>query len=122
MRSNMTTVGICFLSVALLGWVWNTAILPNAFAQNGDVPPPQSELFSQVCRGFMTSLEESAPVVNTGDRLTEIGQWVGEHEDKGLRLHNLDFEIGQKRTGFPQGWIFVCMTPNENPTQPVQPD
>jgi hypothetical protein len=54
---------------------------------------------------------EAAVTWETTDRTTEIGQWVGEQEDAGWALHHVDFEVGQKATGYPQGYVQICMQP-----------
>ena len=122
MRSNMTTIAIGFLCVFQLGWLWATLLLPEASAQEGHATSPQPASFHQICRGFTAPLDDQMAAVDTRDRLTEVGQWVGQHEDQGLRLHHVDFEIGQKRTGYPQGWIYVCMAPTSSPAQIQTPD
>ncbi len=61
------------------------------------------------CRVFALDLRQPSPI-ETQDRTSEIGQWVGELEDRGHILHGLDFEIGQKSTGYPQGYVQVCVT------------
>jgi len=63
----------------------------------------------RLCKLFQTDLQHGA-VLETADRTTEIGQWVGEQEDAGWKLHDLDFEVGQKPTGYPQGYVQVCLT------------
>ena len=122
MRSKMTTFGIGFLCVFQLTWLWLAGGQPNAFAQEAETPEALPKSFVQVCRAFTASLDEQSAAIDTGDRLTEIGQWVGEHEDKGFRLHNVDFEVGQKRTGYPQGWVYVCVTPASNPASMTSTD
>jgi hypothetical protein len=94
-----------------------------AFAEEGDgdkEAPVTSPISLQLnCRVFRTNLEKDAAAIDTSDRLSEIGQWVGQLEDQSMQLHSVDFEIGQKATNFPQGWIYVCMSPKAS--GPVTP-
>lgn len=63
-----------------------------------------------VCRLFLVDVTDSGRM-DTADRTTEVGQWVGEQVDSGLVLHGVDFEVGQKPTGYPQGYLNVCVYP-----------
>ena len=60
------------------------------------------------CRVFSVLLSD-ASTFETKDATTEIGQWIAEQD--GWTLHDLDFEVAQKATGFPQGWRQVCLKP-----------
>ena len=62
------------------------------------------------CRVFAVDVERGG-AIETSDRTTEIGQWLGRQEDEQWRLHSVDFEMGVKKTGFPQGWVQVCVRP-----------
>jgi len=48
-------------------------------------------------------------VVETSDPTTEVGQWIA--EQRGWVVDTLDFEVGQKPTDYPQGWMQVCLVP-----------
>ena len=48
-------------------------------------------------------------VVETSDPTTEVGQWIEDQE--GWVLASMDFEVGQKPTGYPAGWVQVCLEP-----------
>ena len=63
-----------------------------------------------VCRLFLLDVSTAA-AIDTADRTTEVGQWVGEQVDQGMMLHGVDFEVGQKSTGYPQGYLNVCVYP-----------
>lgn len=63
-----------------------------------------------LCRLFLVDVRD-VDTWDTADRTTEIGQWVGEQTDAGLFLYSLDFEVGQKPTGYPQGYLTVCVYP-----------
>lgn len=71
----------------------------------GKTPPPTGSE-SVRCRRFTADLEKN-PQTDTADRTTEIGRWVG--DQAGYRVESVDFEIGQKPTGYPQGWVQVCL-------------
>lgn len=60
------------------------------------------------CRVFTTSLDEP---VDTRDRSMPVGRWVIDMEARGWQVHDVDFEVGQKPTGFSEGYIQVCLTP-----------
>jgi len=62
------------------------------------------------CRVFTALLGDDS-ILDTADATTEIGQWIA--EQAGWQLHSVDFEIGQKATGFPQGYRHVCLSPTE---------
>lgn len=64
-----------------------------------------------VCRLFLVDVGDS-DVLDTSDRTTEVGQWVGDQVDQGMSLHGVDFEVGQKTTGYPQGYVHVCVYPS----------
>jgi len=63
-----------------------------------------------VCRLFLVDVASDGDI-DTADRTTEVGQWVGTHVDAGMMLHGVDFEVGQKSTGYPQGYLQVCVYP-----------
>jgi len=79
-----------------------------AGAEAPTATPPPTEALQLRCRLF-TSLLSSESVLDTQDATTEIGQWIAEQD--GWRLHAIDFEVGQKSTGFPQGYRHVCLSP-----------
>jgi hypothetical protein len=63
---------------------------------------------SVLCRRFTLDLN-TQPQIDTGDRTTEIGDWVA--RQSGYELDDVDFDIAQKPTGYPQGWVHVCLRP-----------
>ena len=65
----------------------------------------------QKCRLFQLQDLEHDRDLLTSDRTSEIGQWVGTQEDAGWLLYSIDFEVGQKATGYPLGLLYVCMSP-----------
>jgi hypothetical protein len=84
----------------------------SASAQDGGAGTPDAAVHHprDMCRLFVVDLDKDRSL-DTGDRTTEIGKWVGEREDAGWDLQSVDFETGLKATGFPQGWIQVCVSP-----------
>jgi hypothetical protein len=105
----MTTTGFVFLCAAQLGWLWAVCSNTTALAEELTEPTPTIGLSVQ-CRGFHSDLGKSEPpAMDTSDRLTEVGQWVGKYEDLGMSLHSVDFEVGQKTTNYPEAWVYVCM-------------
>lgn len=60
------------------------------------------------CRAFPT---EPSAEIDTRDPESDLGRWVLDHEDRGWRVHGVQWDIGQKPTGYPQGWVQICLTP-----------
>ena len=60
------------------------------------------------CRIFPTSLDRA---IDTRDRSSELGRWVIDQESRGWQVASVDFEVGQKPTGFSEGYVQVCLTP-----------
>jgi hypothetical protein len=117
MKLKLATTGFAFLCTLQLGALWGVFSTTEALAttqpDGATVEPEQKPRFSLRCKGFQSDLGKSEqPTIDTADRLTEVGQWVGELEDNGLTLHSVDFEVGQKASNYPQAWVYVCMTPS----------
>jgi hypothetical protein len=72
-------------------------------------PAPTAVHPVQRCRLFPLADVEKDRELNTEDRSSEVGQWVTAREAEGWTVAGVDFEIGQKSTGYPQGWQQVCM-------------
>ena len=62
-----------------------------------------------LCKTFKHPLDGSVRV-DTGDRTSEVGQWVAEESAGGWTVLDVDFEVSQKQSGFPQGYVQVCLT------------
>jgi hypothetical protein len=60
------------------------------------------------CRAFPTDPNAE---VDTRDGSTDLGRWVVALEDEGWVVSDVDWEVGQKPTGYPQGYTHVCLTP-----------
>jgi hypothetical protein len=92
-RAIALTVGI-----AMLGIAWAA-----------DAPAsPEAVIPRLKCRSFPT---DPGAEVDTRDAGTDLGRWVTALEDQGWEVHNVDWTVGQKPTGFPQGYTHVCMIP-----------
>jgi hypothetical protein len=63
-----------------------------------------------VCQVFAVDVRHPTPL-DTADGTTEVGQWVAARAAEGLVLYAVDFEVGQKPTGYPQGYVQVCVYP-----------
>ena len=106
----MNRLGIAAFAVgALIAASLATLGVPGARAQE-PTAPVETGVTSLRCRVFHVD-SESGATWETTDRTVEVGQWVGEQEDGGWRLHDVDFEMGQKATGYPQGYVQVCVRP-----------
>ena len=77
-----------------------------AHAQDPTLPQPASLR----CHIFKIDTE-SGPTWESMDHTTEIGQWVGAQEAEGWQVDDVDFEVGQKATGYPQGYVQICVRP-----------
>ncbi|MEZ4241400.1 MAG: hypothetical protein R3F59_35660 [Myxococcota bacterium] len=60
------------------------------------------------CRTFPTDIGAE---VDTRDPQSAVGQWVTGLEDQGWEVANVQWDVGQKATGFPQGYTQVCLVP-----------
>ena len=64
------------------------------------------------CKIFVVPLDQEFSL-ETIDRTTVIGQWIGTQTDEGWELTLMDFEVGQKPTGYPQGYLYLCVSPKK---------
>lgn len=64
------------------------------------------------CKPFEVPLEGSRSAIETNDRTTAIGKWL-EAEEASYELFSIDFEVGQKPTGYPVGIAYVCLSPRQ---------
>jgi hypothetical protein len=60
------------------------------------------------CRAFPN---DPGAEIDTRDAASELGRWVLGWEDEGWLVDTVTFVVGQKPTGYPQGYTHVCMTP-----------
>lgn len=88
-----------------------TEVAPKTTPQaQGQALPAAAKRFH--CRVFATALEEP---VDTRDRSSALGRWVVDMELRGWQVAELDFEVGQKPTGYAEGYVHVCLTPQMAP-------
>jgi hypothetical protein len=108
----ITLAALCAFQAA---WIAGPALFEEAQAQDPTedseraptAPNPEQD-HGLLCKLFETDVQQGS-LLETSDRTTEVGQWVGEQEDAGWRFHSVDFEVGQKPTGYPQGYLQVCL-------------
>lgn len=105
----MNRPGIAAFALGALLAACLTTLVPGARADE-PAAAPEVRPASMRCRIFHVDTESTA-TWETSDRTVEVGQWLGEQEDGGWRLHEVDFEVGQKATGYPQGYVQVCVRP-----------
>ncbi len=78
------------------------------YTEPGYGDPGQPEF---ACRLFPVSLEDGqGGYFETSDRTSPIGEWLGSMENMGWTVHSMDFEMGQRATGFPMAQVMVCVT------------
>jgi hypothetical protein len=90
-------------------------VLAAAFAiksARADDPAAKVSLWParQVCRLFPVDLTKDRDL-DTASKTTEVGQWLAQRQQEGLVLYTMDFETAQKETGYPVGWIQICVVP-----------
>ncbi|MEQ1506679.1 MAG: hypothetical protein ABMB14_30910 [Myxococcota bacterium] len=95
-------------AIAALGF---TGLIGIAWADSTDGGPPSVADGRLKCRTFPT---EIGAEIDTRDGDTPLGQWVIGLEDRGWTVANVAWEVGQKPTGFPQGYTHVCLAPVSN--------
>jgi hypothetical protein len=94
MTSRALWMGIAVC--AALGWYFSSA--------RAQEPTPVRHL---KCRTFQ-GVTDREWTIDTSDRTTEIGQWVG--QQAGWQVETVDFEVGTKPTGYPSTWAEVCVS------------
>ena len=96
------------------GWILGQLNPNDAHAEP---PPPEAAPFYDpprlYCRPFQVPLKGLSSAFETNDRTTEIGQWI-EKEEQSYELFSIDFEIGQKPTGYAEGWVQICLSPRKS--------
>lgn len=88
------------------GWWLAQWAPPTAHAE--DEAPPASGL-RLLCRTFPLDASPEA-TLETADSSVPLGAWIAE-KSRDWTLYTLDYEIGQKSTGFPQHWVQACLMP-----------
>ncbi len=62
----------------------------------------------RLCRMFNHPLVGDY-VLDTSDATSEAGRWVAERRAAGWQVADVDFEVGQKQSGYPAGYVHVCL-------------
>lgn len=104
-----------------LGVLAGGLLLPTLRAAIAQQPEPEPEAAApmavesptpprRMCRLF-TVRAEAGWMADSADRTTELGQWLAEMEASGWELDELDFEVAQKPTDYPQGYLMACTRP-----------
>lgn len=91
------------LALVVLGIVWAAPVGAEPGPKPGSAALPRLK-----CKAFATDL---AAETDSRDASTDLGRWVIEHEDRGWVVADIEWEVGQKPTGYPQGYTHVCLTP-----------
>lgn len=94
-----------------LPWLLATAVLVFGLTREvawAEEPSSATEIGEQICRTFKVDLDTST-LIETGSRTNEIGQWVMAQQPDGWRLKQTDLAVGQRPTGYPQGYLLVCL-------------
>lgn len=105
--------GLLSLVLFQTGLLVGRSLAPTALADEPDTPPEVEPFYDPprlYCRPFRVPLEGAPAAIETNDATTEIGQWL-QKEEASYELFSVDFEIGQKATGYPEGWAYVCLSP-----------
>jgi len=63
-----------------------------------------------LCRVFPVELENDEGW-DSDDPQHPIGAWIHRMDERGWALATVDLTVGQKRTGYPQGYQQVCLSP-----------
>ena len=105
-RAGQWVMAVAVGSIAAMAILWAARAPQLAEAQELTAPPPAR----WSCRIFPGDPDKDR-LLRTDDGTTEVGQWVREQETAGWRVVSVDFEVGQKATGYPQAWTQVCMSP-----------
>ena len=71
------------------------------------------------CQVFATPLDSP---LDTRDRSSAVGRWITDYEGRGWEVATIDFEVGQKPTGFAEGYVQVCLTPVLRAPNPLSPN
>lgn len=85
--------------VALCAW----------FALDAGASPADADGRRLRCRTFPVALDGDG--FDTDDGSQPIGAWVLQEERQGWSLHSVQLAVGQKTTGYPQGFQQVCLSP-----------
>ncbi len=96
MRTTSTVLALCLLALIILMPTRSTAV----------DAPSQPRL---LCRVFEVPL--TGDTWDSADPNHPIGAWIQELDERGWALHTTQLTVGQKRTGYAQGYQQVCLRP-----------
>jgi len=87
------------------------AVIGLGATRTGAEPVPVGAArMEQACRVFPLNVEDGpGGYFETSDRTGPIGQWIGEREDAGWVLDQVDYETGTRSTGFPTHQVLICV-------------
>lgn len=88
----------------LLGSVAVVGLAAGAMAAKAEV----SRARDLRCATFPASLDAQLDI-DTRDASTDLGRWVAARRAEGADVDGIDFEVGTKPTGYPVGFVHVCM-------------
>ncbi len=108
-RSNRLMALLVVLCTFQAGWILGGVFTPIAHAE----PSPETAAVPEAdwvyrCKLFKVDLTKD-DTLETDDNTTPAGMWVRGERKRGWTLAELDFEVGQKSTGYPEGWTQVCV-------------
>lgn len=108
-RSNRFVALLVVLCTFQAGWILGGIFAPIAHAEpSPDAPTAPSSEWVYHCKLFQADPTKD-DVLDTDNNTTEAGRWVRGERKRGWSLAQLDFEVGQKSTGYPQGWTQICV-------------
>ncbi|MBN1335681.1 MAG: hypothetical protein JXB39_06945 [Deltaproteobacteria bacterium] len=94
------------LPIVALGVGWAAGLSGTLYAE--DAPPPDSGI--RACRTFAITVEDGqGGYFVTSDRTGPVGEWVGARVDEGWRVDAVDYEVGQRVTGYAEHRVMVCV-------------
>ncbi len=78
-------------------------------SSHAEVATP-AETGDRACRTFPITVDDGqGGAFLTSDRTGPVGEWVGARQDEGWRMDVVDYEIGQRSTGYPEHRVMVCV-------------
>lgn len=99
----MTARSVATLALLLLAATWTAPRLDAWAAETASTTHRD-----MLCRTFKQPLDDDIRL-DTSDGTSEIGRWVGERRVDGWSVHTVDLEVAPSQTGFPKGWVQVCL-------------
>jgi hypothetical protein len=108
--SNTMVIGLVALCALQAGLLLSPLLGTSWAAADDVVAPADAALFPGrlLCKTFAADPAGPA-LIMPGDK-SEAGNWVQEQSNE-WQIYTVDFEMATKSTGFPQGWLQVCLAP-----------